>query len=236
MAYFRFRIITNFNCNQNCYFCFQPLKEKIILPIDKLLKTINKCKYMKRSTIMGGESLLVPNLPEYIKIAKTKSQIVCLVTNGTLLNEDNLLEFKKCGLDEIAISISSLEQYNNRFEQIKLANDIIPNCRVNIPKCWESVGNKLYYLIDKILNDDIGVVVCEDLMGRYGIFEFEKYMGAELIRTDGYNFLTYKYKDKEFGLFAHYEGYNRTDIIITPIGNFSDWRMYCKKIGNHELS
>lgn len=233
--FFRFRIITNFDCNQNCYFCFQPLKACLTLPVETLRKTINKCPRMSRSTIMGGESTLLPDLAEYIKIAKSKSDTVCLVTNGVLLTEETLNEYKEAGLGEIAISVSSNEQYENRQEQILLANKIIPNCRVNIPKCWESVGEKLYALVAKVLSDDVGVVVCEDLMGRYGTFNFEEGMGATLVRTDGCNFLTYEYNGKEFGLFAHYEGYNDTDIIITPVGNFTSWEKYCNKIGNDDL-
>lgn len=234
---FRYRIITNLNCNQNphCYFCFQPDKRNLVLDIHKLEDTLNKVGHLSRATIMGGESTLLPNLDEYMRLVKAKVDTMCLVTNGILLNEEKLNIYKECGLDEIAISISSKEMYYRLRDRILLANKIIPNCRINIPKCWESTGDKLYELIDIILNDSVGIVVCEDLMGRYGEFEFEQKMGAKLIRTDGHNFLTYEYKGKEFGVFAHYSGYDDTDMIVTPIGNFSIWEQYCNAIGNQYL-
>lgn len=236
MGYFRYRIITNFHCNQACSFCFQPEKSQKILSIESLNQTLAKCPRMPRATIMGGESTLLPNLAQYIMIMKQKTEVVCLVTNGSLLNHTNLNEYVEAGLGEIAISISSMEQYKERHWEIQLANSIVPNCRVNIPKSPESIGDKLYKLVETILDDGVGVVVCEDLMGRYGIYEFEEKMGAKLVRTDGHNFLTYEYKGKEFGLFAHFEGYDKTDIIITPIGNFASWKKYCAAIGNTSLS
>lgn len=236
MAYFRFRIITNFHCNQACSFCFQPVKTEEILPLDTLQNTLDKCPRMSRSTLMGGESTLLPNLPDYIAMMKAKTDVVCLVTNGTLLRQKNLIEYRDAGLEEIAISISSIEQYNKMKLQISLANQIITNCRVNIPKSPESIGQKLYDMVETILDDGVGVVVCEDLMGRYGIYEFEEKMGAKLVRTDGHNFLTYEYKGNEFGLFAHFGGYDKTDIIITPRGNFYSWKQYCAAIGNKDLS
>ena len=235
MSVFRYRIITNLHCNQSCSFCFQPLKDERVLALDDLKATLKKCKKLARATIMGGESTLLPNLADYIREVKKKADIVCLVTNGTLLYQDNLLAYRDAGLDEIAISVSSMNQYQTRKYQIHLANQIIANCRVNIPKSPSSIGNKLYRLVDHILGDDIGVVVCEDLMGRYGTFDFEGGMGAKLVRDDGHNFLTYEHNGKEFGLFAHFSGYDKTDIIITPLGNFSVWGDYCKAVGNGDL-
>jgi len=245
---FRYRIITNFHCNQNCSFCFQPLKDKIILDLNILKETLKKTPHLERATIMGGESMLLDNLPEYISIMNEKVDTVCLVTNGSLITEDNLFEYRKAGLEEIAISISSIEQYFQRRDQILLANEIfgVDKCRVNIPKCEESVGHKLYNMLDNILiKDNIGVVVCEDLLGRYVKYDFDTNKDCTLIHTDGCNFLTYQYKEdtqfgiykysRRFGLFAHYSGYDKTDIIITPIGNFASWKKYCKAIGQYDL-
>ena len=217
---FRYRIITNLNCNQNppCYFCFQPDKRNLVLDIHKMKETLDKVGELERATIMGGESTLLPNLAEYIRLV-----------------EENVTQYKEAGLGEMAISISSMEMYQRLREQILIANRIIPNCRINIPKCWETTGEKLYALVKQILKDDVGVVVCEDLMGRYGKFEFEEKMGAKLVKDDGHNFLTYEYQGKEFGVFAHYSGYDKTDIIITPIGNFSSWEKYCETVGNTSL-
>lgn len=38
-----------------------------------------------------------------------------------------------------------------------------------------------------------------------------------------------------FGVFGNYGKYNRSDIIVTPLGNFCDWEKYCKAVKNNEL-
>jgi MoaA/NifB/PqqE/SkfB family radical SAM enzyme len=56
----------------------------------------------------GGEPLLVPELFEYIAYAGTKGLNTRCDTNGLLLDEGMVVRLKKAGLDEIGISIDSL--------------------------------------------------------------------------------------------------------------------------------
>jgi MoaA/NifB/PqqE/SkfB family radical SAM enzyme len=230
--FFRFRIITNFTCNQRCEFCFQPSKGERVLGLDSLVGVLSKCPDLSRATIMGGESTLLDDLPEYILAAKKKADTVCLVTNGTLLTPEKVASYVRSGLGEIAVSVSSMEAYLRVRDRLMMAKTFVYNPRINIPKSPDSVGEKLRKIIDVAFDDGVGVVVCEDLMGRYGTYDFYY---ADLARTDGHNFLTYSYRGREFGLFAHYEGYDKTDIIITPIGNFASWEKYCLAIGNGDL-
>jgi len=240
----RYRIITNLWCDNNCYFCYQPLKPEkdIVLDIDKMVdvckKVYKKLGKLKRCTFMGGESTILDNLNCYIEEMNKYVDIMCLVTNGKFLTELKLLEYNRVGLKEIAISVSSKEYYIKYRENILLANKIISNTRINIPRSYQSTDEKLMEIIDICFEDNVGVVVCEDLMGRYGNpynKEYFEALGATYKGNDGYNFETYIYKNKEFGLFANYVGYDKSDVIITPIGNFSCWETYCNKIGNYEL-
>lgn len=94
--FFRYRIITNLLCNMqpNCYFCYQPNKDpKLVLDMDKMKDTFRRCgRKMKRATIMGGESTILPNLHEYIALTKANvEEDVCLVTNGILLDEKRII-------------------------------------------------------------------------------------------------------------------------------------------------
>lgn len=239
--FFRYRIITNLYCNMqpNCYFCYQPNKDpKLILEMDKMRETFRRCgRKMKRATIMGGESTILKNLPEYIKLTRENVEDdVCLVTNGILLNEDRVSKYAEAGLSEVAISISSLPMYLARREQALKCREYIPNTRINIPKCNESNGEYLVEILKHILNDGFYAVVCEDLMGRYGNFDFEEKLPATKVKDDGCNFYDYTWEGHQFGVFGQYKGYNATDIIITPVGTFSRWEDYCKKIGNVELT
>lgn len=238
--FFRYRIITNLLCNMqpNCYFCYQPNKDpKLVLDMEKMKDTFRRCgRKMKRATIMGGESTILPNLHEYIALTKANvEEDVCLVTNGILLDEKRIIKYAEAGLTEVAISISSLPMYYARREQALMCRKYIPNTRINIPKCNESNGDALVELLKHILTDGFYAVVCEDLMGRYGEFDFEEKLPANKIKDDGCNFFDYTWNGHQFGVFGNYNGYNATDIIVTPVGTFSRWEDYCKKIGNVEL-
>ena len=239
--FFRYRIITNLLCNMqpNCYFCYQPNKDpKLVLDMEKMKDTFRRCgRKMKRATIMGGESTILPNLHEYIALTKANvEEDVCLVTNGILLDEKRIIKYAEAGLSEVAISISSLPMYYARREQALLCRKYIPNTRINIPKCNESNGDALVEILKHVLTDGFYAVVCEDLMGRYGDFDFEEKLPATKIKDDGCNFFDYIWNGHQFGVFGNYNGYNSTDIIVTPVGTFSRWEDYCKKIGNPNLS
>ena len=242
---FRYRIITNLNCNMNestgpngnCYFCYQPYKAPEYLSYEAAKKTMDKVGILKRATIMGGESMLRDDLPDFIRLAKEHvTNDVCLVTNGILINEERIRKYKEAGLTEVAISISSKEQYLRRRDQAILCKSIIPDTRLNIPKCYESTGDKLVELLKLVLSDGFYVIVCEDLMGRYGEFDFQDKMELTKVKDDGHNFYDYVWQGHQFGVFGNYAGYDDTDIIITPKGNFCKWEMYCKKVDNKCLS
>lgn len=241
----RYRIITNFNCNMNestgpngnCYFCYQPFKQPLQLDLSFCENTMKKVGVLKRATIMGGESTLRNDLPDFIKLTKRYvEKDICLVTNGILLNEERIKNYAEAGLTEVAISISSLEQYYRRRDQAFLCKEYIPNTRLNIPKCKESTGDKLVELLKVILTDNFYAVVCEDLMGRYGDFDFQEKLGTTKIKDDNYNFYDYVWNGHQFGVFGNYTGYDKCDIIITPLGNFCCWEDYCKKVKNTALS
>lgn len=203
---------------------------------DTLKRTFKAKGQLERATLMGGESTILENLPDYIKVVKKYAGRICLVTNGKPLNEKKLTEYKEAGLDEIAISISSKENFLELKERILLAKKLIEGVRINIPRSFESTDESLFELLDTFGELKIFSVVCEDLFGRYGEpygkEYFNKY-GAEFIKNDGFNFELYKYNQYTFGVFTNFKGYNDSDIIITPIGNFSHWDDYCKEIGSN---
>lgn len=221
---FRYRIITNLNCNMNestgvngnCYFCYQKFKSPLRLDCDKMEETLKKVGVLKRATIMGGESLLNPDLVKIVKIVSNyTSDGICLVTNGILLNEDIIVALKDAGLTEVAISVSSIEQYERRRDMALQCKEIIPNTRINIPKCKESLNPQL---LETILEDGFYSIVCEDLQAIYGEIRLPK--GSVKVGDDGYGFYDYKWNGHTFGVFGNYGKYNRSDIIVTPLGNF----------------
>jgi hypothetical protein len=94
----------------------------------------------------------------------------------------------------------------------------------------------LVELLKQVLTDGFYCVVCEDLQGRYGDFDFQQKMDTIKIKDDGFGFYDYMWNGHQFGVFGNYSKYNDCDIIITPLGNFCNWEKYCARVENVSLS
>jgi len=101
-------------CNMKCVFCFggfketkkQKTKEEWIWLIKKLG---NETRLLpdRRINFAGGEPLLIPYLPELIKVAKEEGFKTSIITNGALLTEVFLDKIEK-HIDMIGLSIDSV--------------------------------------------------------------------------------------------------------------------------------
>lgn len=108
-------------CNMRCKFCFatfQDVKQTILpkghLPKNQALEVVKQIADFgfEKITFAGGEPLLCPWLSELIKEAKHHGLTTMVVTNGSKLTEQFLIENQK-HLDWIAISIDSLNETTN---------------------------------------------------------------------------------------------------------------------------
>lgn len=79
--------------------------------IDYLADNFN----LKWLSFDGGEPLLREDLIALIKKAKSRSLLLYLLTNGTLLTEDKAKQLKKAGLDSIQISLDGLEKNHDKI-------------------------------------------------------------------------------------------------------------------------
>lgn len=64
-------------------------------------------------TIIGGEPLLAENLVEIISIFRKRKFFVYLVSNSTLATKERLQELHRAGLDNICLSLDSLDEAKN---------------------------------------------------------------------------------------------------------------------------
>jgi radical S-adenosyl methionine domain-containing protein 2 len=108
-------------CNMSCKFCFatfQDVKRSILpkghLPKEQSLQVVRQLAAygFEKITFAGGEPLLCPWLPELIKEAKLLGLTTMIVTNGSRLAEQFLIENKNY-LNWIAVSVDSLEEDTN---------------------------------------------------------------------------------------------------------------------------
>lgn len=140
-------IMLTYACNARCGFCScKALLEKSgkILTIPKIKSLIDECDNLGVPVIsfLGGEPLLMKDLPELINYAHQKGILPAINTNASLLTADRLKELKKAGLGFMSISLLSADprthneilQIDNLFEHVttmlKLARNL--NLAVNI--------------------------------------------------------------------------------------------------------
>lgn len=108
-------------CNMRCRFCFATFHDvkQTVLPKGHLSKQDSLevvralCKAgFEKITFVGGEPTLCPWLPELIQEAKVHGLTTMLVTNGSRLTEDYLLQLKPA-LDWVCLSIDSVNAVVN---------------------------------------------------------------------------------------------------------------------------
>ena len=142
-------IQTNSTCNQKCIFCNRPPTEDYnkggvvqYKKIKKKIDQLSKSSHIKRIIFTGGEPILYPELAKIIHYTKERGFITEIQTNGTLLNQDKLLELKRAGLDIINFAFHSHKKkisnklrgvnfgYEKIINNLKLANKLDFNIHI----------------------------------------------------------------------------------------------------------
>lgn len=110
--------VTN-RCNLPCpHCCFKAgRKEMPEMPFAELKKLLTEFRLQdgQRIDITGGEPLMRQDINDIIKCAKDLGIRVELVTNGTLLTDQKILDLRKIGLDEAAISLDGADWKTNKI-------------------------------------------------------------------------------------------------------------------------
>lgn len=254
------RMITNLHCNNKCKFCYQKSKEKKILDLNYLLTVLGQgCptvnEYINRSqykqyqycTIMGGESTLLDNLSEYVKIGSLYAKETRLTTNGKLLTVDLAKKLHACGLDGVNISIAATERtmYNELhgtdvdiWRLLCTIQDIsrFMSVRINIPLCKENCDDNFKELNEMLYEFcstfDFNVTMCEDIKGTYSLYNQFENIGCTVKEVTDYGLILLDYHGKQIGYYTHRNNnYNETDLVITPLGTFINWDGYCEAVG-----
>lgn len=100
-------------CNENCVYCFRELLEKP-LNLDDNLAILKKLKAIGTTSITfaGGEPLLYPGLELLMQECSSLGIKANLITNGSLLNKDNL-DIYLSNITKLTFSIDSPNGFIN---------------------------------------------------------------------------------------------------------------------------
>ena len=99
-------------CNMHCKYCYNSsgVKDNNELSIDQWIIVLNKIIELGgifQCTFSGGEPLLFPNLNILMDTLYKDGTSFNLITNGCLLNEEQVIKFKKYNWNWIQISLDS---------------------------------------------------------------------------------------------------------------------------------
>lgn len=99
-------------CNQNCRFCYNHWRPGGCLPADSRLagRTLNRI--LKQAAVgnisfSGGEPTLLRNIHDLALKCRFKGSSVNILTNGTLVTEDDVINFGSIGISAMQIPLLS---------------------------------------------------------------------------------------------------------------------------------
>ena len=95
-------------CNYKCRFCFAHSLSKSIMDLSKCEQILNKIKALglEKINFVGGEPMTHPLIFDMARCAKNLGFTVCITTNGSLLNKNNIEKLSSY-VDWIGLSVDS---------------------------------------------------------------------------------------------------------------------------------
>jgi MoaA/NifB/PqqE/SkfB family radical SAM enzyme len=105
------QIVPTRRCNLDCAYCNEYDKVSDPVPLDAMLRRIDKLAELGCSiiTLSGGEPTLHPELDAIIVRIRERGAIATLITNGLLLTPERIRKLNAAGLDYLQISIDNVQ-------------------------------------------------------------------------------------------------------------------------------
>lgn len=115
------QLIITRRCNLSCGYCSEYDSTSEPVPTDELLRRIDVLHKLRSAniTLLGGEPLLHPDVGEIVAWAGRRSN-TSLVTNGFLLRPAIIQTLNQAGLNNLTISVDTLQADPNRYIQKSL--------------------------------------------------------------------------------------------------------------------
>jgi MoaA/NifB/PqqE/SkfB family radical SAM enzyme len=112
------QLIITRRCNLSCGYCSEYDAVSEMIPLQALKERIDALHRLRavNITLLGGEPLMHPELPEIVAHADLGAQ-VSVTTNGFLITEDLIRRLNEAGLANMEVSIDSVRQDRTGFVQ-----------------------------------------------------------------------------------------------------------------------
>lgn len=126
-------------CNQNCRFCYNHWRPDGCAPADSRLARRTLSRLLKQAEIgsisfSGGEPSLLDNIHDLALKCRFKGSAVNVLTNGTLITEDDIVNFKSIGTSAIQIPLLS-------------SDSAVHDYLTGVPGSWEKAVHSIRSVI-----------------------------------------------------------------------------------------
>jgi hypothetical protein len=147
-------IETNFDCNQNCNFCYAQANERreTSPTLAEIIKKVNGFKGV-HIMLAGGEPTLREDLPIIIRELKKRKFIVTLCTNGKkLVDKVYVKKLKDAGLDNVQLQFDTMD--DSQYEFIR--NERLTDLKLKVVNNLKEANILIYLFVPLIkgLNDN----------------------------------------------------------------------------------
>jgi MoaA/NifB/PqqE/SkfB family radical SAM enzyme len=115
------QLIVTRRCNLSCGYCTEYDNVSAMIPLDSLKRRIDALHrlYAVNISLLGGEPLMHPQIPEIVAYADRRAQ-VSITTNGFLLTPELIQRLNEAGLANMVVSIDSVGADPSGFIQKSL--------------------------------------------------------------------------------------------------------------------
>lgn len=106
-------------CNIVCENCYNTSARQLksVDDVKKELDLLQSLRKLESVSIIGGEPLLHPNLFEILAVIHERKISIEILTNGLLLNDDNLARFKELGVNVVLLHIEATQNRSDLASQ-----------------------------------------------------------------------------------------------------------------------
>ena len=105
-------------CNLKCRFCYNSQKPRYNTNVFRMMDILSDQGVMQL-TLTGGEPLMHPDFFSILKYAVKKFPNVMILSNGALMNEENVMRISDSGVMSVSISIHGTEDVHDALTHVK---------------------------------------------------------------------------------------------------------------------
>lgn len=169
-------------CNQNCRFCYNHWRPSGCLPADSRLARKTLSRILKQAdtdsiSFSGGEPTLLENIHDLALKCRFKGCSVNILTNGTRLSDDDIINFKNIGISALQIPLLS-------------ADPIVHDYLTGVPGSWEKAVRSVRSVIDVLGPEHYAavlIVTARNSSGLPATLDLYKELGITTVMVNRFN-------------------------------------------------